>query len=100
LPTGDELVPPGGAPARGTIVDTNSLMLAAQAVQSGAVVERRPIVRDDPELLAQVAQELAARCDLLLVNAGSSAGADDHTAAMVERLGTLAVHGVAVRPGH
>ena len=35
-----------------------------------------------------------------IVVAGSSAGRDDYTAAVVERLGTLAVHGVAVRPGH
>jgi molybdopterin molybdotransferase/putative molybdopterin biosynthesis protein len=34
------------------------------------------------------------------VIAGSSAGRDDHTAALVDRLGSLAVHGVALRPGH
>jgi putative molybdopterin biosynthesis protein len=34
------------------------------------------------------------------MNAGSSAGADDHTAGLVEELGDLAVHGVAVKPGH
>jgi len=32
--------------------------------------------------------------------AGSSAGRDDYTARVVAELGTLAVHGVAVRPGH
>jgi putative molybdopterin biosynthesis protein len=39
-------------------------------------------------------------CDLLIVVAGSSAGRDDYTARVVAGLGTLAVHGVAVRPGH
>ena len=42
----------------------------------------------------------AARSDLVIVIAGSSAGRDDHTAAVVAEVGTLAVHGVAVRPGH
>jgi putative molybdopterin biosynthesis protein len=36
----------------------------------------------------------------VIVIAGSSAGRDDHTAAVVAEVGTLAVHGVAVRPGH
>ena len=42
----------------------------------------------------------AADCDLLIVIAGSSAGRDDYTARVVAAEGTLAVHGVAVRPGH
>src|SRR5262249_13229612 len=39
-------------------------------------------------------------CDLLIIVAGSSAGRDDYTARGIAELGTLAVHGVAVRPGH
>ncbi len=38
--------------------------------------------------------------DLVLINAGSSAGAEDFTARVVAALGELLVHGVAVRPGH
>jgi putative molybdopterin biosynthesis protein len=38
--------------------------------------------------------------DLVLINAGSSAGSEDFTARVVEKLGELLVHGVAVRPGH
>ena len=35
-----------------------------------------------------------------MLNAGSSAGAEDFSARVVETLGQLLVHGVAVRPGH
>ncbi len=38
--------------------------------------------------------------DLVLLNAGSSAGREDFSSKVVETLGTLLVHGVAVRPGH
>ncbi len=82
------------------IVDTNSLMLAGQAEAAGCVAWRGPIVPDDPEAIAAAVRDAAARADLVIVVAGSSAGRDDYTAAVVERLGTLAVHGVAVRPGH
>src|SRR5437016_531842 len=49
---------------------------------------------------AAAGQAAAPRCDLLIVIAGSSAGRDDYTARVVAAEGTLAVHGVAVRPGH
>ena len=100
IPTGDELVPIGEQPGRGQILDTNSLMLQAQCREAGAEAVPHDIVPDDPQRLVDAFTEMAGRCDLLLVSAGSSAGAGDHTAAIVERLGELAVHGVAVRPGH
>src|SRR5215210_3057359 len=100
IPTGDEIRPVGTEPAPGVILDTNSLMLAAQAAAAGAEAWRTGIVPDDPDRIAAAVRDAATRADLVIVVAGSSAGRDDHTAAIVERLGTLAVHGVAVRPGH
>ena len=38
--------------------------------------------------------------DLVAINAGSSAGSEDYTSAIVRELGELRVHGIAVRPGH
>jgi putative molybdopterin biosynthesis protein len=100
LPTGDEVRPIGTEPGPGEIVDTNSLMLAGQAREAGCETRVLPIEPDDPARIAAVVQEAAAGCDLLIVLAGSSAGRDDYTARVVASEGTLAVHGVAVRPGH
>ena len=100
LPTGDEVRPLGSATGGGEILDTNSLMLAAQARELGCEARTLPIEPDDPAGIAAAALAAAADCDLLIVVAGSSAGRDDHTAEVVAGLGTLAVHGVAVRPGH
>ena len=101
LPTGDEVRPIGEHTGPGEILDTNSLMLCAQAEEAGCEAVRMPIEPDDPDrIAAAAARAAAAECDLLILVAGSSAGRDDYTAAVVERLGTLAVHGVAVRPGH
>ncbi len=100
LPTGDEVREIGAATAPGEVLDTNSLMLGAQAREAGCEVERLPIEPDDPDRLVEVVRATAERCDLLIVGAGSSAGRDDYTAAVIERAGVLAVHGVAVRPGH
>jgi putative molybdopterin biosynthesis protein len=100
VPTGDEIRPLGAPLAPGDIPDTNSLMLAGQAQEVGCEVRVTPIVADDPAALADAVRDAAGQADLVIVIAGSSAGRDDHTAAVVARNGVLAVHGVAVRPGH
>jgi putative molybdopterin biosynthesis protein len=100
LPTGDEVRPIGTPTGPGEILDTNSLMLATQAREAGCVARCLPIEPDDPEGLARAVRAAVTDCDLLIIVAGSSAGRDDYTARTVTDLGTLAVHGVAVRPGH
>ena len=61
---------------------------------------RWPAVPDDYERLKQTILAAVAASDIVVVNAGSSAGSEDYTARAVADLGQLVVHGVAVRPGH
>jgi len=100
IPTGDEIVPLGREPAPGQLLDTNGLMLVAQATEAGCTGSAVGIVPDDPDLLAEAVRAAASAADLVVVIAGSSRGRDDHTADVVERTGRLLVHGVAVKPGH
>jgi putative molybdopterin biosynthesis protein len=100
LPTGTELVPIGSKLKAGDILEYNSLVIAAQIKQMGGEPTRYPITKDDFDLICQQVAEAAETHDLVLLNAGSSAGAEDFSAKVVEKLGTLLVHGVAVRPGH
>jgi putative molybdopterin biosynthesis protein len=100
LPTGTELVPLGSDLKSGDILEYNSLVMAAQIKSMGGEPTRFPITKDDFELICQRVQEAAQEHDLVLLNAGSSAGAEDFSAKVVEKLGALLAHGVAVRPGH
>jgi putative molybdopterin biosynthesis protein len=100
IPTGDEIRPVGSELGEGQLPDTNSVMLAAQAEAIGCEAHRFEVTPDIPDEIAAAVRTAAARSDLVIVIAGSSAGRDDHTAAVVAEVGTLAVHGVAVRPGH
>jgi putative molybdopterin biosynthesis protein len=100
IPTGDEIRPIGTDIVAGELHDTNSLMLAAQAHEIGCEALVLPIEADDPDLIGRAVLEVVNACDLLIIVAGSSAGRDDYTASVIEKLGVLAVHGVAVRPGH
>lgn len=100
LPTGTELVPVGTETLPGQIVEYNSIVLAAQVESWGAQATRLPIVEDDEQQIRRAVASAAVSHDLVLINAGSSAGSEDYTARVVESLGELLVHGVAVRPGH
>jgi putative molybdopterin biosynthesis protein len=100
LPTGTELVPLGSKLKAGDILEYNSLVMAAQVKSMGGEPTRFPITKDDFDLICKRVQEAAHDHDLVLLNAGSSAGAEDFSAKVVEKLGQLLVHGVAVRPGH
>jgi len=100
LPTGSELVPIGSPLKAGDILEYNSLVLAAQVQSWGGLATRLPIIPDDFEKICALVRESAPNYDLILLGAGSSAGAEDFSAKVVERLGRLLVHGVAVRPGH
>ncbi len=100
VPTGDEIRPVGTDLGPGEIVDTNSMMLAAQAGEIGCETQVTAIVGDDPHLIADALRDAAVGADLVILIAGSSAGRDDYTARVVAEAGSLAVHGVAVKPGH
>jgi putative molybdopterin biosynthesis protein len=100
VPTGDEIRPVGMPLGHGDIVDSNSVMLAARAAQAGAWTVVSEVQPDDPATIAAAVRHAAAVADLVLVLAGSSAGRDDYTAAVIGQVGAETVHGVAVRPGH
>jgi len=100
IPTGTELVEIGKPVKAGDIIEYNSLVLAAQVNAWGGMAVRFPIVPDQFEAISRAVKQAAEDYDLVLLNAGSSAGSEDFSARVVESLGKLLVHGVAVRPGH
>ena len=84
----------------GQIIEFNSLILGGQVAEWGGLAERWPPVPDRRELLRTAVEQALADCDIVVVNAGSSAGSEDYTAAVLAELGEVVVHGVAIRPGH
>jgi putative molybdopterin biosynthesis protein len=100
IPTGTELVPIGTEPRPGDIVEFNSLMLGAMIAEWGGRATRWPSIPDDYDRLKQTILAAVVASDIVVINAGSSAGSEDYTARAVADLGQLVVHGVAVRPGH
>ena len=100
IPTGTELITPGEPMEVGKIIEFNSLMMAAQVEEWGGRPVRHPIVPDDFAQIKEAVQRAVEAADVVIMNAGSSAGSEDYTARVVSEVGQLLVHGIAVRPGH
>ncbi|MCL5992878.1 MAG: molybdopterin biosynthesis protein [Firmicutes bacterium] len=99
IPTGNELVTAGIKPNPGQIVEYNSTIFSALVAEWGGEALKQEIVRDDFELIKAAVLNASRISDVVLVNAGSSAGRRDYTADVVAQLGEVLIHGVAVRPG-
>lgn len=99
IPTGTELVEPGSELKRGDIIDFNSTMLAGMAAEYGVHAVRKHIVKDSAALLRQNILDAIVDSDLVVINAGSSAGREDFTASVIAELGEVIVHGVSIKPG-
>ncbi len=99
IPTGSELVEPGSELHTGDIIDFNSTMLSAMATECGAHSVQRHSVRDEAALLKKSISEALSGSNLVVINAGSSAGREDITSDVISELGEVVVHGVAIKPG-
>lgn len=99
LSTGDEIVEEGAAPAMGQVRDVNAPLLWACLAQSGALPRRYGICPDEFGALCAAVEKMADECDVVLLSGGSSVGARDAVQRVVERLGALYLHGIAIKPG-
>jgi putative molybdopterin biosynthesis protein len=99
IPTGTEIVEPGSELKRGDIIEYNSRILGGLVSDWGGEAVRFRIVPDVLEELKKAILEAHGMADLIVVNAGASAGSEDFTARAVKELGEVLLHGVGIRPG-
>ena len=99
LSTGDELVPPEVTPGPGQVRDVNGPMLEAMLSAFGVNVVHYGIVIDDEAKLTAVVQKAASECDAVLMSGGSSVGVKDAACRIIESMGVLLLHGIAIKPG-
>ncbi len=100
IPTGNELTPFNAPRKAGDIPEFNSLILSGMVREWGGEPVVSAPVPDDFGVIRRAVSDALESSDVVAINAGSSAGDADYTAAVIESLGTLQVHGIAIRPGH
>ena len=99
ISTGDELVPPEQKPLPGQVRDVNTALLSALLTEQGAEVHSYGIIVDDEDLLRETVTRAVQECDAVLLSGGSSVGVKDASCRIIESLGELLLHGIALKPG-
>ena len=97
--SGDELVMPGQPIGPGQIYNSNQFTARALLQVLGCEVIDLGIVEDSLEATCDALARGAAAADLVLATGGVSVGEEDHVKPAVERLGSLDLWKIAIRPG-
>ena len=99
IPTGDEIIPPCTDPKPGDILEFNGSIFSAMVRNWGAEAVVYPIVPDKFDQIKAMVAKAASECDMVILNAGSSAGREDFSAKVIRELGEVLYHGIAIKPG-
>lgn len=99
IPTGNELLTPYEKSIPGRLVEFNGTVIANYIKEWGGEPSLHQIVKDDPAKIKEALLLATDTSDIVVINAGSSAGSKDYTVHIIEELGEVYTHGVATRPG-
>jgi len=101
ISTGDEIVPVDRQVNPGQVRDINSYTLSGLISGAGGVPERTGIFKDEYEIIRNVVRDSLKDSQMVLISGGSSVGAKDMTAKIIDDLGEPGVlfHGVSLKPG-
>ena len=99
IPTGTEIVEPGTNLKKGDIIEYNSRMLAGLVSEWGGEPVRFRIIPDNLDELKDAILEAHKAGDMVVVNAGASAGSEDFTSRAISETGEVILHGVSIKPG-
>ena len=97
ISTGDEIVK--GDIKAGQIRDVNTYLLSSAAESFGCKPYVYGAVRDDYEEIRSAVSVCLEKADAVIVSGGSSAGARDMTVKIIDELGEVFFHGIAMKPG-
>lgn len=97
IPTGDELVQEDPGP--GETIETNGLTVSRFVERWGGEPTELAPVEDDEDALKEAIRS-GLDGDLVVTSGGSSVGERDLLPEVLEDLGEIVVHGVALKPGH
>ncbi len=99
IPTGNEVVAPHTQPQSGDILEFNSTIFTAMLETWGANAKVYPICKDDEVAITAALKKALVECDMVLLNAGSSAGREDFSLQSVKNVAEVLHHGIAIKPG-
>ncbi|MEF8779320.1 MAG: gephyrin-like molybdotransferase Glp [Haloferacaceae archaeon] len=97
VPTGEELVQ--NDPGPGEVIETNGLTVSRLVERWGGDATYREVVTDDEDALREAVRRDLDH-DVVVTTGGSSVGERDLIPEVIDGIGEVLVHGVALKPGH
>lgn len=98
IPTGSELVLHESELKTENMVESNSAMIAGLVESWGGEFLITSAVPDEDDALLQMIRSNLAASDIVLISAGTSMGTRDRTGTVLQELGKIYFHGVALHP--
>lgn len=99
IPTGKEMVETSKELTVGKLRESNTRVFSAMTESYGGIPLRYDIVDDSETMLEKAVLKAVKENDIVVINAGSSAGTKDFTVHVLDKLGKVYTHGLAVKPG-
>jgi putative molybdopterin biosynthesis protein len=99
IPTGSEIVESVKELKEGKIIDSNSRVFENLVMKYGGIPNRYSPQKDDYNNLKKLIEEASMNNDIVITNAGTSAGSEDYVVKIIREIGEVVVHGVALKPG-
>ncbi|ASA77893.1 gephyrin-like molybdotransferase Glp [Thermococcus sp. 5-4] len=99
ISTGNEVVLPGTELRHGQIYDINGRAIVDAVRELGGEALFLGIARDDRESLKALIEKGIECCDMVILSGGASGGIRDLTSSIIEELGEVKIHGIAIQPG-
>lgn len=99
IPTGNEIIENIDDIEKGKILDSNSRVFENLVIKYGGIPNRYSPQEDNYESLKNTIDNASKNSDLVVVNAGTSAGSKDYIVKVIREIGEVVVHGIALKPG-
>ena len=99
ISTGNEIIGLDENLTEGKIREVNSHQLLALCRLYGCEARYYGTVKDEYEAIFTAVEKAVSECDIVLISGGSSAGTKDMTVNVIEEIGTVFAHGIAMKPG-
>lgn len=99
IPTGSEIVQAEDQLSPGKIIESNSHMFAAMVEEYNGIPYTYGVVEDEYNAIKDKVLQAVKENDIVIINAGSSAGSKDYTVNVLREIGQVITHGVAIKPG-
>ncbi len=99
LSTGDEIIRPGQDLRAGQVYDANAPMLQALIAATGADCMDIGVLPDTEEAVFDALKFAGEKFDALITSGGASRGEEDYIVKTLDRIGSLHMWQIAVKPG-